>query len=67
MTLKTACEIADECGLTDLGEAILNIELHAIQTFSYDEVNKELSQLYEEVLRLGKDWEDISIYEILEE
>jgi hypothetical protein len=48
MKIKEACEIAVDCGLTTIGEAILNIELHAISLFSYDELSKELNELYED-------------------
>ena len=30
MKLKTACELAEECGLYTIGEAIMNIEIHAL-------------------------------------
>ena len=48
MKIKKACEIAKVCGLKTIGEAILNIELHANTLFSYDELNKELNELYED-------------------
>lgn len=48
MKVKEACEIADECGLETIGEAIFNIQLHAISLFSYDELNEELNELYED-------------------
>lgn len=48
MKVKKACEIAEDCGLETIGEAILNIDIHAISLFSYDELNKELSELYED-------------------
>ena len=48
MKVKEACEIAEDCGLETIGEAILNIQLHAISLFSYDELNKELDELYED-------------------
>ena len=67
MTLKTACEIADECGLETIGEAILNIELHAIQLYTDEEAKKELRELYSEVLNYGKDWREASIRDVLEE
>lgn len=48
MKVKEACEIADECGLETIGEAIFNIQLHAISLFSYYELNEELNELYED-------------------
>lgn len=48
MKVKEACEIAEDCGLETIREAIFNIELHAISLFSYDVLNKELSELHED-------------------
>lgn len=48
MKLKTACGIALDCGLNTIGEAIMNIDVHAISVFSYSEMNKELAELYED-------------------
>ena len=48
MTLKTACAIGIDCGLTTLGEAVLNIDLHAVNIFNYNEIVKELRELYDE-------------------
>lgn len=48
MKLKTACGIALDCGLNTIGEAIMNIDIHAISVFSYSEMNKELAELYED-------------------
>lgn len=48
MKVKEACKIADACGLETIGEAVFNIELHALNLFIYDEINKELNELYED-------------------
>lgn len=48
MTLKNCLEIGIECGLKTISEAILNIEIHAMNIFSYSELNEELEQIYEE-------------------
>lgn len=48
MTLKTACAIGIDCGLTTLGEAVLNIDLYAVNIFNYNEIVKELRELYDE-------------------
>lgn len=48
MKVKEACAIAEDCGLETIGEAILNIQIHAISIFSYDELDKELNELYED-------------------
>ena len=49
MTLVDACHIALECGLHTVGEAVFNIELHAMSIFSYEDIRRELDQLYQEV------------------
>lgn len=45
MTLKAACEIAIDCGLETVDEAVLNIQLHANSIFGYDEISSELHEL----------------------
>ena len=45
MKLKEALELADECGLSTVGEAILNVELHATSLFPYSKMNEELNEL----------------------
>lgn len=46
MKLKTCLEIAEDCGLETVGEALFNIELHATSLFPYSEINKELAELH---------------------
>lgn len=41
-------QIAEDCGLTTLGEAVLNIDMHCMSIFSYDKINEELKELYSE-------------------
>lgn len=48
MKLKEALELADECGLSTVGEAILNVELHALSLFPYEKMHTELNELYQE-------------------
>lgn len=48
MTLKSACDIAEACGLNTIGEAVLNIEFNAFQLFPYGKIEKELNELYTE-------------------
>lgn len=48
MKLKTAFGIALDCGLNTIGEAIMNIDMHSICIFSYDAIDKELTELYED-------------------
>ena len=49
MKVKEACEIAEDCGLETIHEAIRNIQIHAGCLFSYKELDKELKELYEDV------------------
>lgn len=45
MKIKEALEIAQDCGLDSVGEAIFNIRLHAGSLFAYKDVTKELQEL----------------------
>lgn len=49
MRLFTCLDIANVCGLETVGDAILNIELHAISTFNYGKIEEEISELHQEV------------------
>jgi hypothetical protein len=55
MTLKNACEIAESCGLETIGEAVFNIELHALNVFSYAEMDAEMKELRNEYESFCKD------------
>lgn len=48
MKLIDACRIARDCGLNTIGEAVFNIELHAISIFLYEDIPKEMNELYRE-------------------
>lgn len=48
MKLIDACRIARDCGLNTIGEAVFNIDLHAISIFSYEDITKELNELCQE-------------------
>ena len=49
MKLKEACEFGEACGLTTVGEAIMNIELHAGCIMAYDKMDAEdLAHHYKE-------------------
>lgn len=45
MKLKQALEIGLDCGLETIGEAILNINNHSGNIFSYENINKEIDEL----------------------
>ena len=45
MRLITALELAEECGLETVGEAIRNVTLHSTQLFVLENVHYECAQL----------------------
>lgn len=53
MNLYDACEIGYACGLESIGECVDNISIHALNIFSYEYLNKELDELFEEVQDKG--------------
>lgn len=53
MNLYDACRIGYSCGLESIGECVDNISVHVPNVFSYDYVNKELNELFEEVQDKG--------------
>lgn len=48
MKLKDSLKTGMDCGLQSLGEAILNIEIHAGSLFSYSDIRKEIDELKNE-------------------
>ena len=48
MKLKLCLEIAKDCNLETVGEALYNIRMHAGNLFAYAEINKELEELQKE-------------------
>lgn len=53
MKLKDAIEIAKDCGLETIGEAIYNIKLHAGNIFNYGEEIAEYKELCDEFKESG--------------
>lgn len=45
MKLQTALEVAKDCGLATVGEAIYNVKIHAGNLFSYSDIRKEIAEL----------------------
>lgn len=58
MKLNTAIRIAKDCGLGTVGEAIVNIKMHATSMFSYDEIGSQLSELDNDFIASGKSLKD---------
>ena len=48
MKLVKALELAEECGLHTVFEAIYNVYLHASQLFAFGEMSKEYDELMDE-------------------
>lgn len=48
MKLIEALELGEECGLMTVGEALLNIDLHASSIFRYDEIRSGIESLWVE-------------------
>lgn len=49
MKLKDCLEIAHDCELKTIKEAIFNVELHSINLFTYENIREELHELYDDV------------------
>lgn len=50
MRLKEACKMGKAVGMTTIGESVDNIEHHAISIFKYEDINKELHEMYADPL-----------------
>lgn len=54
MKLKQCIDIAEDCGLNTLGDAVLNVDIHAMSIFDYRKLSGELMELYREYNDLYK-------------
>lgn len=50
MKIFEAIKLANDCGLETLGEAVYNVEIHAIQLFSDSDWQKELNELRQQYM-----------------
>ena len=57
--LINALEIGNDCGLTTIGEALLNMRLHAMNIFNYQEETEELTEMYTEFKDSGFTEDDL--------
>lgn len=46
MKLKVACEIAESCGLSTIGEAVDNIEHMVMSLFVYKDIPTQIEEIY---------------------
>jgi hypothetical protein len=53
MKLDVAINLAEACGLDTVGDAVLNIKLHAMSIFNYGEAGKEYAELVNHCKTLG--------------
>lgn len=53
MKLKDAIEIAEDCGLETVGEAVLNIRIHSLNLFEYGKELEEYKELIDECWKYG--------------
>lgn len=52
-TLDDVIEQGAICGLSTVGEAVLNFELHCMQLLSYSEIPEALKRIHEEYEKRG--------------
>ena len=53
MEIKEALEIAKDCGLNDVGEALCNVTMHAMSIFDYNEEKQEIEELFKDFRNSG--------------
>ena len=61
MKLYNALDLGRECGLEAVSEAIINVEIHCGNLFSYDKMDKEFDELYSELedyIKIGGSFKD---------
>lgn len=69
MKLYKAINIAKQCELSTVGEAIDNIKIHCMNIFDYDEINKEIDELMNDFnnseLSISTDLDDVKVRDLL--
>ena len=50
MKLKEVCRIGKEVGMITIGESVDNIEHSAMSIFKYEDISKELHEMYSDPL-----------------
>lgn len=56
MKLKKAVRIGKSCGLNTINECILNVEIHSMNFFVLQNIDKELSELDLDITNLAKEY-----------
>ena len=67
MTMRSACEMARFCGLSTVGEALTNVQLHALNLFPYGQMNETLLALEREFAEYAPDTLIVTTYPDLED
>lgn len=67
MLVKDACELGLACGLNTIKEACLNVEFHCTSIFSYEDLDKELTQLEEDLYNYNPEEEILKVFPDMEE
>ena len=67
MKLREACNIGLACGLETLGEAVMNIQIHAMNIFTYDEMVKEINELVSECTNYDSNSKILDVFPELED
>ena len=67
MRLREACNIGLACGLETLGEAVMNIQIHAMNIFTYDEMVKEINELVNECTNYDSNSKILDVFPELDE
>ena len=55
MKLKECLELGKECGLITWEDCYVNVDLHAMCIFKYDEINKEILELQKDMFAINPD------------
>ena len=55
MKLKECLELGKACGLTTWEECYANVDLHAMSIFRYNEINKEILELQQDMFAINSD------------
>ena len=67
MRLREACNIGLDCGAETIGEAVMNIEIHAMNLFTYDEMIKEINELVLECTNYDSSSKILDVFPELED
>ena len=57
MKLKKAINLGDSCGLRTIRECIVNVEIHSMNLFKYDEIENEINEIHLDIEELTNQYE----------